>query len=748
MIVTLRRAHLGLASALVMVLALCVLSAHPARASVVATDNVEAELIASRLAIAPGQTIDIALRKTIRERWHTYWINPGDAGEPTRVTWTAPPGVSVGDIEWPTPKAITLEDVITNYGYEGELVLPMTLTAAPDLPVGEPITLVGEATWLVCEDICIPESATLSLTLDTTLGSPAPDRRWSGVIADARASIPQPSGFAAGLTREGDAVRLTVASPALGAALSEGAMRAFAFFPYAVDAIDHNAPQPVMLAANGLAIDLKPAFGLADSLRDTAGVLTFEERRDGRWTRRGVEVSATAGAPAAIGAAIEPQASLGGGVGGGLGGGFFSGGAGLLGYLIGAFIGGLILNLMPCVFPVLSIKALSFAKVAHEDPGVVRRQGLVFLAGVLVSFLVLASALIALKAAGQSIGWGFQLQSPIMVGGLALLTFAVGLNLMGVFEIGAGLQGVGGGLAAKDGDAGAFFTGVLAVLVATPCTAPFMGAALGFALVQPALVALAVFGALGLGLAAPFVILSFAPGLLRALPRPGPWMETLKQFFAFPMFATSVWLVWVLAQQAGANGVLAVLAAITALAFAIWAFKAADRGRGALALSGRVLGGGVLALALAGLVATGRGAPVDAVTTGGASGASSGASQAAKLEADAWSPQRVADLRSQGRLVFVDFTAAWCITCQFNKRVALNRANVKAAFAAHDVTFLTADWTNRDSVIARELESHGRSGVPLYLLYGATGEPQILPQLLTESLVIEAVRTAASAPAS
>ncbi|MEM8936194.1 MAG: thioredoxin family protein, partial [Pseudomonadota bacterium] len=333
-----------------------------------------------------------------------------------------------------------------------------------------------------------------------------------------------------------------------------------------------------------------------------------------------------------------------------------------------------------------------------------------------------------LKAAGQAVGWGFQLQDPLFVAGLALVMFAIGLNLLGVFEIGSSLQGAGSGLAAKSGDTGAFFTGVLAVVVATPCTAPFMAAALGFALAQPAYVSMAVFLSLGLGLAAPFVLLSFAPKLLSVLPKPGAWMDTLKQLFAFPMFATAIWLLWTIAQQAGADGVGAALLAMLGLGLVIWTFKTVGGG-GAMAWTGRAASLLVLAGAIA-LVVNVRG--VTATSSGDAA-------ETVALDAEAWSPEKVASLRAEGKSVFVDFTAAWCITCQFNKRVALNTEATKDAFKDHNVTFLTADWTNRDDVIARELSAHGRSGVPLYLLYGPEGEPSILPQVLTEDIVADAL---------
>lgn len=671
---------------------------------IVRTPNVEAELVAERAAVAPGETIRIALRQKIRDGWHTYWRNAGDAGEPTRIHWLEVGDAEIGDVIWPLPRRITIDEVITNYGFMGEVLLPMTLTVPADAAPGTDLHLVGHATWLVCEDICIPEDARLSLTLPIEAGSTLRAPKWGRAIEQAVADAPAPSGFDAGLDRVGEAVRLTVASPALGALIAGGDLKNPYFFPYSGAAIDHNAAQPARFAKSGLALDLTPAFGLRDDLVDTPGVLAFEERRAGRWARRGVEIDARPGA-AAIGAAVAPPKGAAGRIGVGRA-------------LVFAFLGGLILNLMPCVFPVLSIKALGVAQRAHEEGGALRRHGLLFLAGVMFSFLALAGALLALKAAGSAIGWGYQLQTPVVIAGLALLFFAIGLNLLGFFDIGTRLQGAGGRLTAAGGDTGAFFTGVLAVVVASPCTAPFMGAAVGFAVVQPALIAMSVFALLGLGLAAPFVALSFAPGLAGLLPRPGPWMVRVKQFLSIPMFATVAWLVWVLDVQAGGAAVAA-LAAMAALAVAVWLGRTGRRAAAAVAIAAALT-------ATAATAMLGRGGRSDA---------------AVALSQTAWSPEKVAALRAAGRPVFVDFTAAWCITCQYNKRTVLTRPDVARAFEKYDVAFLTADWTARDPVIAETLLAHGRSGVPLYLVYppGEDGEPIVLAPLLTEGRVIEAV---------
>ncbi|MFN3674002.1 MAG: protein-disulfide reductase DsbD family protein, partial [Bosea sp. (in: a-proteobacteria)] len=398
-----------------------------------------------------------------------------------------------------------------------------------------------------------------------------------------------------------------------------------------------------------------------------------------------------------------------------------------------AFLGGLILNLMPCVLPVLFIKALGFAQLAQASRFDAREQGLLFLAGVVATFMLLAGLVIGLGALGSSIGWGFQLQSPPLVIALAVIMTLIGFNLLGAFEIGGSAAGVGSDIASRGGRLGAFMTGALAVIVATPCTAPFMGAAMGFAVTQPPAIGLSVFAALALGFAAPVVALSFSPSLLSLLPRPGRWMLVMKQAFAFPMFATAIWLVWVASVQAGPTGVLAALVAILAAGFVVWLIGV-SRGAGRLRPVPTLLA--VLAVLGAGWFVSESAVP--------------GASNAARAgDVQAWSPQRVAELQAQGKPVFVNFTAAWCITCLANERVALSRQEVKEAFANLGIVYLKADWTNRDSVIAQALAEHGRAGVPLYLFYPGEKQAQaeILPQLLTPDSLIAAAQRAAGRPA-
>ncbi|HVT34823.1 MAG TPA: thioredoxin family protein, partial [Nevskiaceae bacterium] len=393
---------------------------------------------------------------------------------------------------------------------------------------------------------------------------------------------------------------------------------------------------------------------------------------------------------------------------------------GLLAVLLSAVLGGLILNLMPCVFPVLSLKALSLVAAREHGDTHQRAHALAYTAGVLLSFAGVAGALLAVRAAGMAAGWGFQLQSPPMVGGLAYLMLALGLFLSGAAEFGTGWMGAGQWLAQRAGLAGSFFTGVLATLVATPCTAPFMGAALGYAITQPTVIALAVFLALGLGLALPFLLLGFFPPLARVLPRPGAWMQTFKQLMAFPLYLTSAGLVWVLARQTAADGAGIVLAGMVLIAFAVWLWNRAGWFAGLLRIA--AVAGALALLASPWLMQ----APAQPA--------------AAQAQNQAWSAARVAELRAVGRTVFVNFTADWCITCKVNERVALDNERVRTAFKQNEVVWLTGDWTRADPEITHVLEQFGRTGVPLYLVYAAGGEPKVLPQVLTPDIVIDAIK--------
>jgi len=691
----------SIAKALLGALAACVLVG-AAAAEPVRTDNVEAELHSARAAVAPGETFTVVFRQNIREGWHTYWRNPGDSGEPTEIVWQAPAGVTTGPLQYPAPDRIPF-DILVNYGYSNEVLFPLEVTAPASARPGETITLPAHATWLVCSDICIPEEAQLTLRVPIA-ATGSDDPTWGPRIARAVDALPRPAEIEGRVTAITGGARFTFA----GAPLEGGAARVRYphFFPYRGDAIEHAAPENASLGPAGVALMAKPGAAQDLGESDVEGVLTLEERVDGQWVRRAYEVRATPGAalPGAGGVATPARGA--------------ASDVTLPLALLLAFAGGLLLNIMPCVFPVLSIKALSLASHAG-DVREARRSGLFFLAGVMVTFLALAGVLVALKAGGEAIGWGFQLQSPLIVAALALLFFAIGLNLLGAFEIGGSLQNVGGGLAGQRGATGAFFTGALAVIAATPCTAPFMASATGFAATQGAATTLLVFAALGLGFALPFTALSFMPQLQRLLPKPGDWMTRAKIVLAFPMFAAAVWLAWVLTAQTGPNGLLVLLAAATAFGFLV----TVGRWGGGWRIAG---GLAVIAVALIGWRPLST--PAEATTT------------TAAIEATAWSPTRVSELVNQGHGVFVNFTAAWCVTCQVNKITALNSSRVARAFEDNDVVYLEADWTNRDAEIAGALAEHGRDGVPLYLYYApGSAQPVVLPQVLTESIVLNAI---------
>lgn len=688
-----------------------------AAAAPVQTGHIEAELVAATRGVAPGQAVQVALRQDIKPGWHTYWRNAGDSGEATKIAWTLPAGWTASDFTWPTPHRLPVGPLV-NYGYEGEVLLPLTLTAPANAAAGQTVTLAAKVAFLVCADICVPEDATLTLSLPVT-GGPAPaDPAWGGRIAKVLADAPRPAGLAAVFRTEGETVKLAVTGAALKGADLAGAY----FFPFSGTVIDHAKPQAIERGPDGLTLTLTSGYDFQspNPPKALAGVLALEGKA--------YEISAAPGPipPAAGGLGPPPaRAALPAG----------ASDLNLMSAALLALVGGLILNLMPCVFPVLAMKAASLAGHGGGAHAEARRQGLAFGAGVLATFLTLAGVLIALRAGGAAVGWGFQLQDPPVVAGLALLMLLVALNLSGLFEVGTSLQGLGSGLASRNGLAGSFFTGVLAVAVAAPCTAPLMGPAVGWALLQPPAAALTVFVGLGVGFALPFVAVAFIPRLLDLLPAPGAWMETFRRLLAFPMYGAVVWLVWVLTVQVGADAVPRILGAAVALALAAWLLGLAQK---------RAMAGGrpVALTALGALIAL-------AAVAGGAvwpayAVADTPKTESAELDTQAYTPGKLAALRAEGRVVLVNYTAAWCVSCQVNDRVALSTAAVSDALKRDNAVYLKADWTKRDAAIAAELARFGRAGVPLYLVYGAGGgEPAILPSILTQGMVVKALDAAA-----
>ncbi|EGI75423.1 protein-disulfide reductase DsbD family protein [Hylemonella gracilis] len=711
-------------------------SAVTAAGAVVQTGQARTELVAhAPQGIAPGQTFWAGLRITHAKDWHTYWKNPGDSGLPTELRWTLPPGIQAGDIAWPAPKkfAIGASDPLINYGYEDTVLLPVPLTVSKDFQVApgqNDLTLQLQASWLICRSECIPEEGRYTLRI--------PLRGATSLDAQAfeAARRAHPRDVAAGESHiqiEGDHLKLTVAD--LPQRLRGQKLDAF---PETVDVLNPSAPwtqawqgplwtatlplsaqrsaSPVVLP---VVLTLAQGSGSGSAHRNASEGWRVELPVRGAWPAAAAPVTLSPALQEALDAKAASTRSA----------------ANVTSLTFGAalalaLLGGLILNLMPCVLPILAIKVLGFAQHA-QDRRTLRLSGLAYTVGVLLSFLALGLALLGLRSAGESLGWGFQLQSPVMVAALAALFTVIALNLAGLFEFGQMAPGRLATLQARHPMLDAALTGVLAVIVASPCTAPFMGAALGLAATQPAAQALAIFGALGLGLALPYLAATFIPAVARLLPRPGAWMLTLRRVLAFPMLLTVVWLVWVLGHQSGVDGAATLLVLLVLLAALVWVLTLQGRARIMLC---------VVLLAVGGWFGA----------TFGPSMFSDAASVAESQTRDdagwqTWSPAREQALLAQGRAVFVDYTAAWCVTCQVNKRTTLNDAQVLKAFAARDVVLLRADWTRRDPAIGAALAALGRSGVPVYVLHRpARPEPRaplVLSELLSPGEVQRALDT-------
>ena len=677
-------------------------------APVVNTEHVEAQLVSDKTAAQPGKPVAVGLKLRMAPEWHTYWKNPGDSGLPTRIQWVLPEGWKAGDIQWPYPKHLPVGPLM-NYGYEDEVVLLSELTPPANAKPGT-VVIGARAEWLVCKDVCIPEKGELELEMPVANGEAAPNPRFLAHIERSRAMLPVKAEgwkFESSLAGKTLMVRLT---PPAGAA----APQKIAFFPERELLIEPAAPQKLVREGNAVRIEMKLAEPPLKDVTRVAGVAVAESGWPGT-TRKAIAVDAPVSATPIAAAGAAGAATAGGSEIGGS----------VLTALAFAFLGGILLNLMPCVFPVLGIKVMGFVEHAHGEPRAMRLQGAIFSVGVIVSFLVLAGLMLGLRAGGTQLGWGFQLQSPVVVTLLSGLFFLLALNLSGVFEWGLFAQTLTSNLSARGRYADAFVSGVLATVVATPCTAPFMGAAVGYTLTQDTSVSLAVFGALGAGMALPVMLLALNPALLKKLPRPGAWMETFKQVLAFPLYATVAWLVWVLGAQSGNDAVLALLAGLVLLAMGAWMYgrwhHSPSLWRPAVAILFAVAG---LAVAW------------PAPQAAGAAGQPR-AAKAGELPWQEWSPERVAELTSQGKAVFVDFTAAWCVTCQVNKRIALHNDEVVRAFAAKGVVPLRADWTKSDPRITATLAALGRNAIPVYALYLPGQEaPLLLPEVLTPSIVL------------
>jgi len=738
---------------LAIVAALLLAAGPPARAvsNVADAPHVHVQFVVPDSEFNRGEAANAGFYFKLEQGWHIYWKNAGDAGEPPHVKWTLPDGIAAGPLQFPAPRRLPLGPLM-DFGYEDEVLFPLALNVAQGAKTGSAL-LHAKVDWLVCQASCIPGKAEMEVSRDVNehKGKPALVKADADIFnrLGGRLPKPLPAQVKAVFQPTKDGFRLSISTGRKETAAS--------FFPADQEILDNPAPQRIAAAAKGLILDLKKDANLAANPAQLKGVVELSGGRafeivavPGAGLQAGS--AAASAAPVAAGSASSSSpaaaapvstaptttstplshAPVSGSISSPLRAAAtqFSGVA-LLRAAGLAFLGGLLLNLMPCVFPVLFLKGLALVNSGNEERHKLRVHGLVYAAGIVASFWVLVAALLGLRAAGATLGWGFQFQSPVFLELMAGLLFFLGLSLAGQFEIGLTLTSAGGALvtengAAKQGYTGSFFTGVLAVVVATPCTAPFMGAALGYALAQSAGVTFAVFTALALGLAVPYVALTLQPAWTRVLPKPGVWMEVLRQAVAVPIFITVIWLAWVLARAYGADLLMALLASFLLLAIAGWFLGRWPAKRWSAAVAGVVL---ISVVAVSVLAAQKLGeAPGTVAAT-----VSEGGWQP-------WSAEAVSRAQSAGRPVLVDFTAKWCLSCQVNERLALEQASVLKAFQDANVALFKADWTRHDEAITDALTEMGRSGVPAYALYApGQSEPELLPEVLTPGIVIDAV---------
>jgi thiol:disulfide interchange protein/DsbC/DsbD-like thiol-disulfide interchange protein len=679
--------------------------------------SIAVELLAESATIVPGETTWVGLRLDPAEHWHSYWKMGGDSGEPTSLTeWEAPEGTVIGAIQWPAPQWLPFYDTdLVNFGYEGEVLLPVAITVPADF-AGDRVDLSATAFWNVCDQICIPGEQRLSVQLP--VGQVAElNADASRLFADARANLPiSDHNIKSIIAVAGERVSLGFESPDSVFADYNDAW----FFPEQRRIIKPGPLRDVSIQPSLLQITHQQPRRMLTDLSAVYGVLVLEDANGARTAYEFTDPAANANSTTILPLAAADSGSS-------------TPTGGLLLYIVFALLGGFILNLMPCVFPVLSMKALSFAKNAGASVHKQRMDGLAYTAGVIIAFVALATVLIVLRAAGERIGWAFQFQQPWFLAFIVYLFFLMALSLSGVFEIGTSLMGAGSELTRKPGYKGSFFTGVLATTVATPCTAPFMGPALGFALTQPWGVAMVVFVALGLGMALPILLLSYLPALTRFMPKPGAWMETFKQFMAFPLYASALFFLWVLGNQVGVMGMSLVLGTCVLFAFAAWLYQRRFSMGPVLRTVNYGIGLAVIALAVY-LTQTPFLQTVAAATVTGADG------EGNSLEYEVFSTARLNELQAAGKPVFVNMTAAWCITCLANEQTTLGTERVQESLQKNGITYMKGDWTNEDPEITAVLERFNRPSVPLYVLYSGdtSKEPVILPQILTPGIVSDA----------
>lgn len=670
---------------------------------------VRAELKAEEESIQPGRPFWVGVELKMAEGWDTYWMNPGDSGFPTQVNWQLPEGFTAGPLEWPYPETITTDSLVA-FGYTDSVLLLSQITPPKNLPAGEPVVLEADVNWLACKDSCVPGSAHLSLSLPVSDAIPKADKQVASLFAQTRQALPQQieEGNLTILSKADEIVMFFKPQPG-----SLGEVIEMQFIPHEGQIIDYAAPQPFQIEKEGITLNVKKAAP-GSELESVKGVLLVSEK--GNSIKRAIHVNTQTSSTTVT--HHEGVSSVGIA-------------------LLFAFLGGLILNVMPCVLPVIALKIFGFVKMAHQKRGVILQHGAVFSLGVLISFWVLSGALLILRAYGEGIGWGFQLQEPVFVAILAGILFLLGLSLFGLFEVGTSMISLGSKAAPSQGSSplkSSFMSGVLATLVATPCTGPLLGPALGFAMTLPPVSALMIFTMMGIGMAFPYLLFSAFPKLVRFLPKPGNWMITFKQLMGFLMMATVVWLVWVFGAQTDNMATFVLLTGLLVLAIGGWIFGrwgAPTRRRltrtVAIALSALLffVGGGAV------IMTAKQHRDFSTPTEGGTH-------LVAEHGWEVYNPERVAELRAQGVPVFVDFTAKWCLICQANKAI-LHSANLTQAFKDKGVVTMIADWTKKDPVITEQLEKLGRTGVPVYVLYPGDlqGKPLILPQTLSAKVVTD-----------
>ena len=627
------------------------------------------------------ETLLVGLEFNLSPGWHTYWENPGDSGEGASIKWNLPSGFKASTILWPGPKRIPVEPLMT-YGYEDKALLLTEIKSPKEF--SNPVKISAKINWLTCKDICIPQEGQVDMTL---IKGPKVANQFTSKLKEVALTVPKnfPSPYRVSVINE----KIFLQFEKEG---SRNISEAY-FFPNEYGLINYTADQKLERNDNSFSLELSSAE-VQLKTNTLKGVLKLKVD--------GIKEFYTLDLPLEKNT-NNPLVTI-----------------SLLTAIIFAFLGGIILNAMPCVFPILSIKILSFIEQSQGSKEKLFHHGLVFSAGVLTTFLAVSALLIFLRASGEAIGWGYQLQSPWVVSLLIYLFVVIGIVFMGNIVLGSSFGNLGTLVQNQKDLTSSFFTGVLAVIVASPCTAPFMGPALGLALLQPGLKSIVIFLALGIGFSLPYLILSIYPQLLSKLPKPGEWMQTLKQIMAFPMWASALWLAWVLSSQVDMQSVFAVLLGALLIALGLWLMEKTQNSASILRRLTLIFSLGLMIFSIWLL-------PI----------ASDNNSPSLENEENAFSVQKLNSLRSEQKMVFLNFTADWCITCKVNEAIALNQEKVKKILDEKNIIYLKADWTRKDPEIASMLASYGRTGVPLYLLFPSQGDPIILPELLTEDLLLD-----------